>query len=330
MTDKYVLVVGGAGYIGSHTTLHLNEMGYRTIVFDNLVSGHESAVILGDFVKGDLHVISDIEAVFAQYDIACVLHFAAYSYVGESMAHPRKYYQNNVAGTLNLLDVMLRHNVLDIVFSSTCATYGAPVQLPITESHPQLPINPYGASKLMVERILQDYGHAYGLRSVVLRYFNAAGADPQCRIGEQHDPETHLIPLVLEAAARGTPINVFGTDYDTSDGTCIRDYIHVNDLAAGHELAIKYLSATGQSAVFNLGNEHGFSVKEVIQIAEAVTGTSIDARYCARRAGDPAVLIAAADLAKSELGWRPAHCSLSEIIETAWEWASSRPTSPIQ
>ena len=318
--EQYVLVTGGAGYIGSHTTLHLSEAGYSTVVFDNLVHGHESAVIFGDFVKGDLGDISDIESVFEKYHIVCVMHFAAYAYVGESVEDPKKYYQNNIIGTLNLLSVMLKYKVMDIVFSSTCATYGVPLQIPITESHPQNPINPYGASKMMVERILSDYGQAYGLRSVILRYFNAAGADPGCRIGELHDPETHLIPLILQAAANGTPVNIFGSDYETVDGTCVRDYIHVNDLAVAHELAMKHLLHTGQSAVFNLGNEKGFSVQEVIRIAEAVTGKTIDARYSARRIGDPAVLIAAADLAKSELGWKPSYNTLPEIVETAWEW----------
>lgn len=320
VTKSYVLVTGGAGYIGSHANLHLNQAGYSTVVFDNLVHGHESAVISGDFVKGDLAVKSDIEAVFQKYEIACVMHFAAYAYVGESVEDPRKYYENNITGTLNLLSVMLKYQVTNIVFSSTCATYGVPLQLPITESHPQHPINPYGASKMMVERIIRDYGQAYGLRSVVLRYFNAAGADPCCRIGERHDPETHLIPLVLEAAAQGTPVHIFGNDYDTVDGTCVRDYIHVNDLAVAHELAMKYIFDTGQSAVFNLGNEQGFSVNEVIRIAESVTGKTIDARYSARRPGDPAVLIAAADLAKSDLGWKPSYNTLSGIVETAWDW----------
>ena len=320
MTEKYVLVVGGAGYIGSHTNLYLHEAGYRTVVFDNLVYGHKSAVFCGELVTGDLASADDLEAVFTQYDIACVMHFAAYAYVGESVQDPQKYYENNLAGTLNLLAAMRRHEVSDIVFSSTCASYGVPVALPITESHPQQPINPYGASKMMVERILQDYGRAYGLRSVVLRYFNAAGADPQCRIGEDHAPETHLIPLVLQAAARGTPVRVFGSDYDTPDGTCIRDYIHVSDLAAAHKLAMDYLVNTGQSAIFNLGNEQGFSVKEVIKLAETVTGRPVHVNYCDRRPGDPAELVASADLARTALGWRPAYNTLSAILETAWAW----------
>lgn len=322
MTEKCVLVVGGAGYIGSHTNLHLSAAGYRTVVFDNLVTGHESAVLAGDFVKGDLAVIGDLEAVFDTYDIACVMHFAGYSYVAESVDEPLKYYQNNVVGTLNLLNVMLKHKVMDLVFSSTCATYGAPVQLPITEGHPQHPINAYGASKMMVERILQDYSQAYGLRSVVLRYFNAAGADPQCRIGEHHEPETHLIPLILRAAAENTPVKIFGSDYETSDGTCVRDFIHVNDLACAHELAMNYLANSKRSAIFNLGNEQGFSVKEVIRIAEIVTGKSIDTEFCARRPGDPAILVASAELARRELGWKPDYLTLPDIIETAWAWAS--------
>lgn len=320
MNKKNVLIVGGAGYIGSHTNLYLNESGYRTVVFDNLVYGHESSVICGEFVRGDLNDISQIEAVFDQYDISCVMHFAAYAYVGESVVDPQKYYENNVGATLNLLATMRKHHVTDIVFSSSCATYGVPSQLPITEDHLQEPINPYGASKMMVERILDDYSRAYGFRAVVLRYFNAAGADPKSRIGEHHDPETHLIPLVLEAAASGSSINIFGSDYSTADGTCIRDYIHVNDLASAHKLAMEYIKHSGKTAIFNLGSQHGFSVKEVIRVAEAVTGKPIDTLLCERRAGDPDVLIASADLARSELGWSPQYNTLDSIIDTAWKW----------
>lgn len=322
VTEKYVLVVGGAGYVGSQTTFHLNQSGYKTVVIDNLIHGHADAVIGGDFVEGDLNRVSDIESVFKKYEIGSVIHLAAHAYVGESVKDPKKYYENNITGTLNLLGVMLKYSVMDIVFSSTCATYGIPVQLPITETHPQNPINPYGASKLMVERILKDYGSAYDLRSVILRYFNAAGADPGCRLGEDHDPETHLIPLVLEAAVTDTPINVFGSDYDTPDGTCIRDYIHVCDLASAHQLAMNYLSDNRRSAVFNLGNQRGYSVKDVIHVSEIVTGKTIQIKYSQRRSGDPAILIASSELANEELGWKPSYDSLESIIGTAWEWHS--------
>lgn len=258
-----VLVCGGAGYIGSHVNKQLNKEGYETVVFDNLIYGHRDAVKWGHFVQGDLKNIDEIEAVFQKYSIEAVFHFAAYAYVGESVKEPEKYYYNNVANTLNLLHVMKKYGCNKIIFSSTCATYGEPERVPITEDMQQSPINPYGASKLMVETIFQDYSKAYDLKFVVLRYFNAAGADPEGEIGESHIPETHLIPLVLDAASgKRQDIKVFGTDYDTPDGSCIRDYIHVYDLATAHLLALHYLEEGKESNFFNLGNALGTSVLE--------------------------------------------------------------------
>ncbi len=316
-----VLVCGGAGYIGSHVNKMLNRMGYDTVVFDNLVYGHREAVKWGEFVRGDLKDPEEIEAVFDTYPIEAVMHFAAYAYVGESVTDPEKYYFNNVACTLNLLRAMRGHGCDKIIFSSTCATYGEPARVPITEDMPQNPINPYGASKLMVERILSDYGTAYGLRSVALRYFNAAGADPECEIGEDHDPETHLIPLVLDAASGKRPdIKVFGTDYPTRDGSCIRDYIHVEDLAKAHILALKYLQSGGSSECFNLGNERGTSVLEVIEAVKKVTGKDFRVTLSDRRPGDPATLVGSSDKVKAVLGWEPKYAEIETIVEHAWKW----------
>lgn len=316
-----VLVCGGAGYIGSHVNKMLSRMGYDTVVFDNLVYGHREAVKWGKFVRGDLKNPEEIEAVFDTYPIEAVMHFAAYAYVGESVTDPEKYYFNNVACTLNLLRAMRGHGCDKIIFSSTCATYGEPERVPITEDMPQDPINPYGASKLMVERILSDYGTAYGLRSVALRYFNAAGADPECEIGEDHDPETHLIPLVLDAASGKRPdIRVFGTDYPTRDGSCIRDYIHVEDLAKAHILALKYLQSGGASERFNLGNERGTSVLEVIEAVKKVTGKDFKVTLSARRSGDPATLVGSSDKVKAVLGWEPKYAEIETIVEHAWKW----------
>ena len=316
-----ILVCGGAGYIGSHVNKMLSRRGYETVVFDNLVYGHREAVKWGTFVKGDLKNREEIEAVFNYYPIEAVMHFAAYAYVGESVADPEKYYRNNVANTLNLLSVMRKHNCNKLIFSSTCATYGEPESMPIMEKMPQNPINPYGASKLMVERILKDYGNAYGLRYVVLRYFNAAGADPEAEIGEDHDPETHLIPLVLDAASGKRPdIKVFGTDYSTRDGSCIRDYIHVEDLASAHILALEYLNRDGKSDFFNLGNEQGTSVLEVIEAARKVTGKEFQVTLADRRPGDPAVLVGSSEKAKEILGWKPRYGDIEIIVRHAWEW----------
>ena len=316
-----ILVCGGAGYIGSHVNKMLNRMGYDTVVFDNLVYGHREAVKWGKFVRGDLKNPEEIEAVFDACPIEAVMHFAAYASVGESVTDPEKYYFNNVACTLNLLRAMRGHGCNKIIFSSTCATYGEPERVPITEDMPQNPINPYGASKLMVERILSDYGTAYGLRSVALRYFNAAGADPEGEIGENHDPETHLIPLVLDAASgKRSDIKVFGTDYPTRDGSCIRDYIHVEDLAKAHILALQYLQNGGASERFNLGNERGTSVLEVIEAVKKVTGKDFKVTLSDRRPGDPATLVGSSDKVKAVLGWEPQYAEIETIVEHAWKW----------
>ena len=316
-----ILIVGGAGYIGSHLNKEINKKGIETVIFDNLSYGHRDFVKWGAFENGNLGNIDDIRAVFKKYPIEAVMHFAAFTYVGESVEDPQKYYTNNVKNTLNLLQVMLEENVKYFVFSSTCATYGNPVEIPITESHPQNPINPYGKGKLMVETILKDYSDAYGLKYASLRYFNAAGADPDGEVGELHDPETHLIPLILDVAAgRREDIKIFGTDYDTPDGTCIRDYIHVTDLAEAHILALEYLQNGGESDFFNLGNGNGFSVKEVIETAEKITGKDIKAVEAERRAGDPPILVGSSTKAKETLNWNPKYDELSKIIETAWNW----------
>ncbi|MCR5291607.1 MAG: UDP-glucose 4-epimerase GalE [Eubacterium sp.] len=316
-----ILVCGGAGYIGSHINKQLNKEGYETVVFDNLVYGHKEAVKWGELIVGDLKNIADINAVFDKYDIDAVFHFAAYAYVGESVDDPEKYYYNNVANTLNLLNAMKEHGCNKIIFSSTCATYGEPKRVPITEDMPQNPINPYGATKLMVERIFKDYNRAYGLQFVVLRYFNAAGADPDSEIGESHDPETHIIPLVLDAASGLRPdIKVFGTDYDTEDGSCIRDYIHVTDLATAHLLALHHLENGKPSDFFNLGNEKGTSVLEVVESVRRVTGREFTVTLADRRPGDPAKLVGASSKAKTILGWKPKHEDIDTIVSHAWKW----------
>lgn len=316
-----VLICGGAGYIGSHINKLLSQEGYETIVFDNLVYGNREAVKWGTFFQGDLANEEELEAVFCQHEIEAVFHFAAYAYVGESVGEPEKYYYNNVANTLNLLKAMRRHGCDKIVFSSTCATYGEPKKAPITEDMTQNPVNPYGATKLMVERIFRDYGRAYGLRFAVLRYFNAAGADPEGELGESHDPETHLIPLILDAASGAREeVQVFGTDYDTPDGSCIRDYIHVTDLANAHFLALKYLDEGGKSDFFNLGNEQGTSVLEVIDSVKRVTGKEFSVRYAGRRPGDPAVLVGSRQKARRILGWEPKYGEIDTIVGHAWKW----------
>ncbi len=316
-----VLVCGGAGYIGSHINKQLNKEGYETVVFDNLVYGHREAVKWGSFVRGDLQNTGEIEAVFQTYKIEAVFHFAAYAYVGESVENPEKYYYNNVANTLNLLHVMKKYGCTKMIFSSTCATYGEPEKVPITEDMPQRPVNPYGASKLMVERILKDYSKAYGLKFVVLRYFNAAGADPEGELGEGHDPETHLIPLILDAASgRRKEIRVFGTDYDTPDGSCIRDYIHVYDLATAHLLALHYLEQGRESNFFNLGNALGTSVFEVIEAVKRISGKKFTVSVSDRRSGDPARLIGSSEKAQSVLGWKPVYGDIDVIVEHAWNW----------
>lgn len=316
-----ILVVGGAGYIGSHTNKLLNQKGYETLIYDNLIYGHKEAVKWGDFILGDLNDIEQLRLVFSKYKIEAVIHFAAFAYVGESVEDPQKYYINNVSNTLNILKVMQEFECKYFIFSSTCATYGNPEYSPIDEKHPQNPINPYGQSKLMVEKILQDYSNAYDIHYVSLRYFNAAGADIDVEIGESHDPETHLIPLVLDAAF-GTrkDIKVFGTDYDTPDGSAIRDYIHVTDLADAHILALEYLKGGGKSDLFNLGNGDGYSVLEVIDMVKQVTKKDFKVTLVDRRSGDPAKLIGDASKAKIVLGWEPKYFQLQKIIETAWNW----------
>ncbi|MDM8541608.1 UDP-glucose 4-epimerase GalE [Desulfococcaceae bacterium HSG7] len=321
MKNKTILITGGAGYIGSHANKMLYEKGYDTVVFDNLVYGHKKFVQWGEFVLGDLADYDLLDMVFKHYSIDAVMHFAAYAYVGESVTNPEKYYYNNVVNTLNLLKAMRMHDVNQFIFSSSCATYGIPQKIPIPEDHPQMPINPYGQCKLIVENVLRDYADAYNLKYVSLRYFNAAGADPDGKIGEAHDPETHLIPLILDAASdQNKHISIFGTDYNTPDGTCIRDYIHVNDLAQAHILALNYLESGADSDVFNLGNGNGISVKEMIETARQVTCKTIQTIESPRRPGDPDSLVGSASKAKKILGWRPQYTALKNIIETAWHW----------
>jgi UDP-glucose 4-epimerase len=321
-----VLVTGGAGYIGSHTVVELIERGEDVIVVDNLSKGHRKAVGGGKFVKGDLRDDSFLDMLFSENDIESVIHFAADSLVGESVKDPLKYYDNNVAATIKLMARMKGHGVKWLVFSSTAAVYGEPEKIPITESDPTLPKNPYGETKLVVERALEWADGAYGLKFVSLRYFNAAGAHKSGKIGEDHNPETHLIPIIMSVAlGKRKEVVIFGSDYDTEDGTCIRDYIHVTDLARAHILALDKLRSGGDSAIYNLGNGVGFSVKEVIDSAERVTGKKIRQVAGERRQGDPAVLVASSEKITAELGWTPSYIELDSIIETAWKWHSSHP-----
>lgn len=317
---SHVLVCGGAGYIGAHAAKYLAEQGHRVSVFDNLSTGHRAAVAWGDLLEGDLLDPASLQHAFSGTRIDAVMHFAALSLVGESVRDPYAYYCNNVVGTLNLLQAMRANAVERIVFSSTAAVYGMPRNLPIEESQTLTPINPYGASKAMVERMLADAATAYGLRSVALRYFNAAGADPDARIGESHTPETHLIPSVLKAALSGSPVSVFGDDYATPDGTCVRDYVHVNDLAQAHVLALDHLAAQPGAHVFNLGNGSGFSVLQVVDAARKAAGREINVIHASRRAGDPDTLVASGELARCTLGWCPRFNTLDSIVETAWRW----------
>lgn len=323
-----VLVLGGAGYIGSHTVYRLIEEGNEVVVFDNLETGHIEAVHpQARFYQGDLRTRSDIDLLLErEKDIDAVIHFAANSLVGESMTNPLKYYDNNLCGTKVLLESLVAHGIDKVVFSSTAATYGEPQRTPIEETDPTNPTNCYGETKKAMERMFYWTGRAHGLRFVSLRYFNACGAHSSGQIGEAHHPETHLIPIILQAAQGVRDhISVFGTDYPTPDGTCIRDYIHVTDLAQAHILAVKYLLGGGESDIFNLGNGVGFSVKEVIEKAREVTGREIKVVYEERRAGDPAVLIASSEKAKKVLGWKPEFADLSVIIDSAWKWHSTHP-----
>lgn len=316
-----VLVVGGAGYIGSHMVKMLLAEGHHPITLDDLSSGYRDAVLGGDFVQGDVADTVLLDQVFSQYQPDAVMHFASFIQVGESVRHPDKYYQNNVCSTLNLLNTMGRHGIKYFIFSSTAAVFGEPTYVPIDEAHGRNPVNPYGRSKWMIEEILADYDVAYGLKSVCLRYFNAAGADPEGLLGERHDPETHLIPLILQAlSGRRDGISVFGRDYDTPDGTCIRDYIHIVDLCAAHLLALSSLMQHNQSKRYNLGNGAGFSVQQIIDTAERVTGLKVKVTNGPRRAGDPARLVADATLAKTELGWQPQYQAVETIVSHAWQW----------
>ncbi len=321
-----ILVVGGAGYIGSHMVKHLLKDGHHVIVVDNLSTGYKDAVLTKAFFEVDISDQKNLSKIFEANSIDAVFHFASFIQVGESVTDPAKYYRNNVAATLSLLEVMVKFKVMHFVFSSTAAVFGNPTYSPIDEKHPKEPINPYGQSKLMVEKILEDFDRAYGLKSVSLRYFNAAGADPEGELGERHIPETHLIPLVLQAASgRRDSISVFGQDYDTPDGTCVRDYIHINDLADAHVKAIDYLKKGNPCAAFNLGNGKGFSVKEIIDAAVKVTGKKIPVEYVERRAGDPATLVADASLAQKVLGWIPQYQNVEDIISHAWAWEEKYP-----
>ncbi len=321
--EHTLLVTGGAGYIGSHTVRMLATQGYKVIVVDNLIYGHKEAIVNPEvtLIVGDLGDKVLMNKIFSDHKIDAVIHFAAYAFVGESVTNPAKYYHNNIAAPLNLLDVMMEHNCKNFIFSSTCATYGNPVYVPIDEKHPQDPINPYGQSKLMLEKILKDYKIAYDFNYVFLRYFNASGASEDGLIGEDHNPETHLIPLIIEAGqGKRKHITVFGTDYDTPDGTGVRDYIHILDLGKAHILAFEYLMNGGASVACNLGTGQGYSVKEVIQIVEEVTGLTIPVVYGERRAGDPPQLVANPQYAKETLGWEAQYKDLKDTVKTAWQW----------
>ncbi|MFP3870812.1 MAG: UDP-glucose 4-epimerase GalE [Syntrophobacteria bacterium] len=315
-----VLVTGGAGYIGSHTILSLLDAGYQPVTIDNLSQGHRQAILGGEFVQADLGDRPALVQLFKTFSIKAVIHFAASCYVGESVTDPRKYFRNNLVNGVNLLDAMLEATVDRIIFSSSCAVYGEPQEVPIPETHPQNPLSPYGMSKMFFEHILSAYGSAYNLRYVSLRYFNAAGAEPQGRIGESHDPETHLIPLVLETALGRRPeVKIYGSSYPTPDGTCIRDYVHVCDLADAHVLALDYLLAGGESICLNLGTGSGYSVRQVIDHCQQICRRPIPCLEGSPRAGDPPELVSAADRARHILNWTPKY-SLSDIIETAWNW----------
>ena len=323
---KPILVIGGAGYIGSHMCKCLHQNGYSPVVLDNLVYGHREAVRWGPLIIGNASDKKLVSGVLTEYNIAAVMHFAAFTYVGESVEDPFRYYENNVSATVNLLGIMAKKNVRNFIFSSTCAVYGDPVSIPMAEDHPRRPISPYGRSKNMVELILKDFEAAYGMESVSLRYFNAAGADPEGELGEDHRPETHLIPLILQAAlGKRDEIAVFGDDYPTHDGTCIRDYIHVTDLAGAHLLALDRLLEGGSGGVFNLGNGDGYSVKEVIETARKISGRNIRVRTAPRRAGDPPELKGTSEKAGKILGWQPEYPGLDDIVGTAWAWHKAHP-----
>jgi UDP-arabinose 4-epimerase len=315
-----ILVTGGAGYIGSHACKALAAKGFEPVTYDNMSRGNRWAVKWGPLEIGDIADSARLRAVLQRYRPAAVMHFAAYAYVGESIEQPELYYKNNIVGSAALLGDIIETQTVPLVLSSTCATYGIPERTPIVECHPQNPVNPYGYSKLMVEHMLSEADTAFGLRSVSLRYFNTAGADPDGEIGELHDPEPHLIPRVLAAARDGTPVTVYGNDYDTPDGTCIRDYVHVADIADAHVRALDYLLGGGESCALNLANERGYSVLQVIETAQQVTGRTIRVEAAQRRPGDPAILIGAAEQARALLGWHPQRSALETQIADAWRW----------
>jgi len=318
-------VTGGAGYIGSHAAKALHQAGYRVVVFDNLVAGHRAAARYGDLVEGDICDTALVRETLRRHEISAVMHFAAFLDVGESVREPVRYYQNNVGGALSVLEAMTAESVRAFVFSSTCATYGEPIETPIVETHPQRPINSYGETKLAVERALPHYERAYGIHFVALRYFNAAGADPDGEIGEDHSPEIHVIPRAIEAATGGPGLDVFGDDYPTPDGTCLRDYIHVSDLADAHVRALETIVETGKSGAYNLGTGRPHSVRQVIDSVERMTGKPVPWRLAPRRPGDPAVLYAAPHKAQAELHWTPKHADLDAIVGTAWNWHRTHP-----
>jgi UDP-glucose 4-epimerase len=321
MAKHTIMVVGGAGYIGSHMVKDLLQANCNVITLDDFSSGHRDLLLGGKLIEGNLGDTTLLNGIFSDHRIDVVMHFAAYSIVSESVKNPVEYYRNNVANTIELLDAMVQHNVKRFIFSSSAAVYGEPREVPIKEEHPLRPTNPYGATKVAIEQMLSDFDSAYGLKYVSLRYFNAAGADASGKIGERHDPETHLIPLILKVAmGEQNNIKIFGTDYPTRDGTCIRDYIHVSDLTQAHFLTVEKLIAGGESAIYNLGNNRGYSVREVIEIAAKVTEKQIPAIVDGRRSGDPAVLIANSDKIRKELGWRPQYEDLERILETTWKW----------
>lgn len=321
-----VLITGGAGYIGSHTAAQLLAKGEEVVIVDNLQTGHREAVLGGTFYEADIRDSEALDEVFRKHDIEAVIHFAANSLVGESVTKPLAYYDNNVYGSQKLMEAMVRHHVQSIVFSSTAAVYGEPNRIPIDEHDPTQPTNPYGETKLTMEKMFRWGEQAYGIRSISLRYFNAAGAHPEGILGEDHQPETHLIPVILQVPLGSREfISVFGDDYATEDGTCVRDYIHVTDLAEAHYLALQKLRSGAPSSIYNLGNGKGFSVNQVIDVTRRVTGHAIPSKVSPRRPGDPAVLVASAERAKQELGWQPQYESLETIVETAWQWFRRHP-----
>jgi UDP-glucose-4-epimerase GalE len=322
---RAVLVTGGAGYIGSHAAKALKQAGYRPIVYDSLSAGHRAAVKFGDLVEGDITDVAALRRALRDRDVGSVMHFAAFLDVGESVANPVKYYRNNVGGALAVLEAMAAESVPHLVFSSTCATYGEPIETPIVETHPQRPMNSYGESKLAVERALPHFEQAYGIRSITLRYFNAAGADPDGDLGEDHSPEIHVIPRAIEAATGGRGLQVFGDDYPTPDGTCLRDYVHVTDLADAHVRALEVIVETGRSSVYNLGTGRPHSVKAVIDTVERVSGRTVPWTLAPRRQGDPAILYASPQKAQTELRWTPRFADLDAIVGTAWRWHQAHP-----